>query len=144
MAEETYFESSSRERATQGPFTIEVEGLEELQEALKEFADDWEEIAGDALSPGLATLESAAKQLAPVDTGALMSSIGSEIARTVGSEIVGKVGSNIDYASYQEYGTKYQSGKPYLRPALEKNLGKVVKQFEEGIVKALKRLKLKD
>lgn len=143
MAEETYLEMTSRERATEGPLVIEVEGLEELQRALEGFGGDWSEVASEALGIGLATLESAAKVNAPVDTGRLRSSIASQIERTVGSEIVGKVGSNVEYASYQEYGTKYQSGKPYLRPALEQNLNTVVKQFEEGINRALARLGLR-
>ena len=141
---ETYFETTSRERATEGPLVIEVQGLEELQKALAGFSGDWEQIAGEALNIGLITLESEAKKLAPVDTGRLRSSIGSEVQRAAGSEIVGKVGSNLEYASYQEYGTRYQSGKPYLRPSLERNLNKVVRQFEEGIVKALKKLRLMD
>ena len=28
------------------------------------------------------------------------------------------VGSNLDYATYQEFGTKYMSPQPYLRPAI--------------------------
>lgn len=154
---ETYFEMTSRERATEGPLVIEIEGLEELSKALADFADGWEEIASEALIPGMATISSAAKQIVRVDTGRLMSSIGEatpgppakagdgimEIKR-VGSEIIGKVGSNVEYASYQEYGTKYQSGKPYMRPALERNVEKVRKVFEEGIVKALRKLRLMD
>lgn len=141
---ETYFESSAHERATRGPFTLEVEGLDELQKALEEFHDKWDEMALEALGPGMATLETDAKIFAPVDTGRLQSSIGSQVIKGSGSEIIGKVGSAVEYASYQEFGTRYQSGKPYLRPSLEKNRDKVVKQFEQGIKKVLKRLKLSD
>ena len=141
---ETYFEMTSRERATEGPLVIEMQGLEELQKALAGFSGDWNQIAGEALNIGLITLESEAKNLVRVDEGILQSDIGSEIVQAAGPEIVGKAGSNLEYASYQEYGTRYQAGKPYLRPALERNLNKVVRQFEEGIVKALKKLRLMD
>ena len=144
MAEpETYFEWSARERATAGPMVITVEGLEELQKALQKFTGQWQNISQEALGPGLALLESDAKELAPVDQGILQSSIGSQIVRGTGSEIIGKTGSAVEYASYQEYGTRYQSGKPYLRPSLEKNADRVVKIFEEGIEKVLRRLGLK-
>jgi len=120
--------------------TLKVEGLEELQKALQKFPKEWQKIARQSLGPGMALLETEAKQLAPVDTSRLMTSIGSEIVRGPGSEIIGKVGSNVEYASFQEYGTRFQPGKPYLRPALKRYKDKVVKMFEEGISKALKRL----
>jgi HK97 gp10 family phage protein len=140
---ETYFEWSARQQATGGPLVIEVQGLEELQKALAGYGAEWDKVAKEALGIGLATLESEAKKKAPVDTSRLQSSIGSQIQRAAGSEIVGKTGSNLEYASYQEYGTRYQSGKPYLRPALEENLSNVVRQFEEGIDRALKHLGLR-
>jgi len=40
-------------------------------------------------------------------------------------EFIVVIGSNVEYAIPQEYGTSTQSGHPYLRPALEKNKGKI-------------------
>jgi len=122
--------------------TIKVEGLAELQKTLQKFPKDWAKIATQALKPGMAVLESGAKKEAPVDTGVLRSSIGSEIVRGSGSEVIGKVGSSVKYASFQEYGTRYQPGKPYLRPTLKKEKNRIIKMFEKGIAKALKRLGL--
>lgn len=119
---------------------LKVEGLEELQKALQKFPQEWKRTTSEALGPGLALLESGSKKEAPVDTGALRASIGSEIVRGSGSEIIGKVGSSLEYAPYQEYGTRFQPGKPFLRPTLARYKDKVVKMFEEGISKALKRL----
>jgi len=86
--------------------TLEVEGLEELQEALKKYPEQWEQIAGKALGPGLSILEAEAKERAPVGvTGESASKIGSEIVREAGSQIVGKIGSGVDYGPYSlEYG----------------------------------------
>jgi len=122
------------------PIVLEIEGLAELQAALKKFPQEWKRTTSEALGPGLALLESGSKREAPVDTGALRASIGSEIVRGPGSEIIGKVGSALEYAPYQEYGTRFQPGKPFLRPTLERYKDRVVKMFEEGISKALKRL----
>jgi len=76
----------------------------------------------------------------------LRASIGDEVkggildVQKVGSEIVGRVGSKVEYAPYQEYGTRYMVGKYYLTRALKDTKDQVVKMFEEGISKALKRL----
>lgn len=121
---------------------IKVEGLDELQKGLKKFPKEWNKIARQSLGPGLGVLERGSKQEAPVDEGILRASVGSEIVKGPGSVIIGKVGSGLEYASYQEYGTRYQPGKPYLRPTLKKYKNKVIKMFEKGIAKALKRLGL--
>ena len=83
-----------------------MEGLEELQEALKKYPEQWQQIAGRALGPGLAVLEREAKSRAPIGvTGKSASTIGSTIVREPGSQIVGKVGSGVDYGPYSlEYG----------------------------------------
>lgn len=121
---------------------IIIEGLDELQAALEKFPKDWERIANDALKTGMIVLESGSKAEAPVDSGRLRSSIGSQVIKGPGSEIIGKVGSKVEYASYQEYGTRFQPGKPYLRPTLEKERGRVVDLFKKGIEKALRSLGL--
>jgi len=62
-------------------------------------------------------VEGAAKRLCPVDTGRLRASITHSIERD-GRGLVGFVGSNVDYAIYQELGTRFQRAQPFLRPAL--------------------------
>lgn len=69
-------------------------------------------------------VEGDAKRICPVDTGRLRASIAHEVEKS-GDEVVGRVGTNVEYGVYQEYGTSTQSGTPYLRPALEKNKGKI-------------------
>ncbi len=67
-------------------------------------------------------VESAAKRKAPVDTGRLRASIhheGFEDAAGLGQ----RIGSDVEYAIYQEVGTRHQTGKPYLRPALHEVVG---------------------
>lgn len=87
---------------------LEVEGLAELQEALKKFPEQWPQIAGEALGPGLSVFEAKAKEDAPVGvTGQARSTIGSEVVGGAGSTIIGKTGSNLEYAPYAlEYGRK--------------------------------------
>ena len=59
-------------------------------------------------------LQREAMRLAPVDSGALKRSIEMEI---LDGGYTAKVSPYMDYAVYQEYGTRYQSGTPYIRPA---------------------------
>ena len=55
-----------------------------------------------------------ARRRAPVDTGRLRDSISSE-------DETGRAwyGTDVDYALFQELGTRYQPAQPYLRPALD-------------------------
>ena len=69
-------------------------------------------------------VEGDAKREVRVDTGRLRASITHEIEKTK-DETIGRVGSNVEYAVYQEYGTSKMRGHPYLRPALERNKGRI-------------------
>ena len=73
-------------------------------------------------------VENDAKRFVAVDTGRLRSSITHEIKVTK-NEVRGVVGSNVEYAIDQEYGNSKQSGTPYLRPALKKNIPKIKQLF---------------
>lgn len=61
-------------------------------------------------------VEARAKELCPVDTGRLRSSITSAI-ETEGDTIVGVVGTDVEYASFVEFGTQRMDAQPFLTPA---------------------------
>ena len=69
-----------------------------------------------------------AKNYAPVDTGLLKRSITKEVR-----ENVGIVESTVDYAVYQEYGTRYQPGTAHIRPALNAQKDTFIKDLEKLI-----------
>jgi len=101
----------------------------------------------DALIKGGFLIETDAKREVRVRTGRLMGSISTNwtgsgrsrgevqspakpedgVGQPGGStkEFVVVVGTNVEYAIPQEYGTSKMSAHPYLRPALEKNKGKI-------------------
>ena len=62
-------------------------------------------------------LQREAMRLAPVDSGMLKRSIELEIKD---GGFTAEVSPYADYAVYQEYGTRYMSGTPYMRPAFHK------------------------
>jgi HK97 gp10 family phage protein len=63
-------------------------------------------------------IEADAKAAAPVLTGHLRDSIEHEVD---GDTL--RVGSNVEYAVYQEEGTRHMAPQPYLRPALYRRRG---------------------
>lgn len=80
-------------------------------------------------------VKSSAKAQAPVDTSRLRGSISSkpeDIRQVV-------IGPNVDYAIYQEFGTKYMKAQPYMRPALEDNVDNIRDIFFKEINLALQR-----
>lgn len=70
-----------------------------------------------------------ARQIVPVDTGRLKTSIEVELER---QNLISKVeiGTDVPYAAYVEYGTSRQRAQPYMRPSLtqaRRQAGPVVK-----------------
>jgi len=63
-------------------------------------------------------VDRAAKQLCPVDTGRLRSSITNEIGQD-GDGLVATIGTNVEYAPHVELGTSKMAAQPFLLPALE-------------------------
>lgn len=64
------------------------------------------------------SVERAAKQRCPVDTGRLRSSI-THATFTDGQGLVARIGTDVEYAAHVELGTSRTRAQPYLRPALE-------------------------
>lgn len=62
-------------------------------------------------------VDAAAKQLCPVDTGRLRSSITWKLSVDARG-LYALIGSDVEYAIFQELGTRHSAAHPYLRPAL--------------------------
>lgn len=113
----------------------------------------------NGMGKACATVEAAAKQKAPKDTGALRRSITSKIEAD-GMTIEGDIYTSLEYAPYVEYGTglfaesgngrktgwgykddednwHYTHGQhpqPYMRPALNENREKIITLIKEGLL----------
>lgn len=70
-----------------------------------------------AVMKGAFMIEGDAKQMAPVDTGALRNSIESE----EGQGISAVVHDGVEYGIWQELGTRKMAAQPFMIPAMEKN-----------------------
>lgn len=77
-------------------------------------------------------LEAAAKQAAPVDTGNLRNSIGTDLRG-----LSATVGPTASYGPYLEYGTSRMPPQPYMTPAAERITPAFEKAIEQLAAKAL-------
>lgn len=75
-----------------------------------------------------AAMQQRAMQKVPVDTGQLKRSIQLDI-RDAGLTAV--VEPHTDYAAYVEYGTRYMSAQPYIRPAFNETVKQVKADLEK-------------
>ena len=94
-----------------------VEGVEEFQEALRNFDSAMQRQVHRQLASWAADVKALAKQLVPVRTGHLRSSIYAKI-----SEWVAEVGAEAAYALFVEFGTYRMRAQPYLYPAIQRHL----------------------
>ncbi|MEE3128456.1 MAG: HK97-gp10 family putative phage morphogenesis protein [Actinomycetota bacterium] len=69
-------------------------------------------------------MEADAQAGAPVDTGALRSSISTTITGDGrNGRMAAEIGPTVDYGGYVEHGTSTQAGQPYLAPAFDRQIG---------------------
>lgn len=79
---------------------------------------DMDKATREGLSKGVIetalNIKTEAKNLAPFNFGQLRDSIDTE---DLSSSLTAKVGTNVEYAPYQEYGTRNMAPQPFMRPA---------------------------
>lgn len=116
-----------------GGVSFTVSGDKEVARLLEATGRRLEDAVRGAVAETALNIETGAKRNAPVDTGRLRSSIGTEI---VGDGLAADVGSNVEYASYVETGTSVMAAQPFLTPAAEVEAGK----FTDTVAKHARRV----
>ena len=93
--------------------SIEIRGVVEMQKGLKKMAtmDDVKQ----AIRVNTTEMHQKASRKVAVDTGHLRRSITTEFSD---GGLTGRVYTDVEYAIFQEYGTRFQSGTPFMRPSL--------------------------
>ncbi len=86
--------------------------------ALRQLFDSAEGPVGKELVKRALRVHRRAKQLAPVDTGRLRSSVEYEVGRD-SRGLVARIGTDVHYAIYLEFGTRRMTPRAFLRPALD-------------------------
>ncbi len=120
------------------PIQISVKGLKRIQKAMTQAVKD---MRGNPWREGMAKATLIVlrdgKKNAPVDTGRLRASIVPEVV-TQGQVLQGIVGSNVEYAPYQEFGTRRGvRAKRYLQRALETNADKIFRLLGRVVVRIM-------
>ena len=95
-------------------FSVELKGDLELLAVLNKSNSQIRNATMKALKNNTEKTMQQAKKNAPVDTGFLKNNI---ITRYEGMS--GIVHSQAGYSAYQEYGTRFITGTPFMRPALK-------------------------
>lgn len=93
---------------------MKITGVEALEKELKKFAnlDDVKNV----VKMNGAEMQKSAMKKAPVDTGALKRYI---MLSIMDGGFTVRVNSLMNYAPYVEYGTRYQTAQPFIRPSLK-------------------------
>jgi len=108
--------------------TCDVKGVEKFQEAMRQFDSRMQRHVHRLLASWAADVKALAKQLVPVRTGHLRSSIYSKI-----SEWVAEIGAEATYALFVELGTRRMQARPYLYPAIREYLPQLEQIIREAI-----------
>ena len=106
--------------------TVDVQGLVEFQGTLDQAASRVEGLAGQVVRKTAHDVQADAQSRAPVDTGALRSSIGV----TSRGALSATVSPSVNYSHYVEFGTSRMAPQPYLLPALDAKTGPFVTAME--------------
>lgn len=133
---------------------FEIQGMKELDEALKELPKATSRnVIKRAFASAIAPMEQSAKAMAPRRTGSLAGSIsfGTRLSRR--QKRLHKKESDVEFfagagalphAHLQEFGTRHHAPHPFMRPAWDSNkmqaLASFVKDLSDEIEKARARL----
>ena len=105
--------------------TFQIKGLNKIQGKLKRNANMTD--VKNVVKLNGSEMQRAAQRNAPVDTGTLKRNIK---YHPLDQGFTAKVASEVDYAAYQEYGTRFMAGKPHIRPAFNQQKRKFIQDMK--------------
>jgi HK97 gp10 family phage protein len=108
--------------------SIAVEGAEEFRAAIEKLDSAIQRHVHLRLTEWAANVEDLAKQLVPVKTGYLRSTIHARV-----QEWNADIDAEASYASVVEFGTRAMQARPYLYPAVMQHLPRLEQIFLEAI-----------
>jgi HK97 gp10 family phage protein len=108
-------------------FTIQINGIDKLQDAFAQTSDDMAKQVQEAIAEASQQMVELAKDNCSVKTGRLRDSIAAEISDD-GMSVT--ITANVPYAPYVEYGPH---AKPFLNPAFEEVSPQFISMFNDGL-----------
>jgi|YelNatPaOPRAMG01_1025707.scaffolds.fasta_scaffold09934_6 HK97 gp10 family phage protein len=112
--------------------TCYLEGAEEFRQAMQQLDSAMQKYVHELLAGWAENVKALAKQLAPVRTGYLRSSIYAKV-----HDWVAEIGAEATYALFVEFGTRRMQAQPFIYPALQEHLP----QLEQIILEAIDQAK---
>ena len=115
---------------------VQILGDKETQRQLREVAEQILKDLPDALLESASPIKNAAKEKAPVITGALRDSIIAEV-ETTPTEVIVEIGAVVDYADDVEFGGLRRTAQPFLRNATDENEAAVLDTLVNALNKVI-------
>lgn len=106
--------------------SFDVQGLAQFTGTLEQAVGRVEGLAGQVVRKTAHDVQADAQTRAPVDTGALRSSIRAAPRGPLAAE----VSPSVNYSHYVEFGTSRMAPQPYLLPALDAKTGPFITAME--------------
>lgn len=129
---------------------LKVIGHQQLMLELAEIASHIKPEVVEGLDEVADKIVRDARELCPVDTGALQRSIRRDkqlvslypfiytVGVTAGGDVKNpKTGREVDYAAFVEFGTSRTPAQPFMGPAIEKNRGEIRRILSKKLLGAL-------
>ena len=117
-----------------------VKGAKEFGRLLDKHVQDVPRVLESAMYVGAQQIQGEAARLAPYLTGNLRRSIHT-VTETKRGEVRAVIGTNVEYATFQEYGTSKMAPNPFLRPALDTKIKNAIADATEALRVYFRRLK---
>lgn len=105
---------------------IKITGMNELRTGLDKRMDL--KAVRTVVQKNGADLQRNAQEKAPVDTGTLWRSIGLDLTD---SGLTAIIAPTVEYAPYQEFGTRYMDAQPFVGPAFNEQKNKFVNDLKK-------------
>lgn len=113
-------------------FLLDMAELNPVAVSLNHAAAEARPLAEIAVRKTALDIEATSKAFAPVDTGALRNSIGSDIhADGEHGSIEAEIGPTVKYAPYLEFGTSRMAPRAFMGPALDRHAPSFVQALEQ-------------
>lgn len=106
--------------------SMQFNGMKELIAGMQEHMDM--SLAKQVVALNGSEMQRNAMRKAPVDTGQLKRSIMLDIS---GDGLKATVTPTVNYAPYQEYGTRYMDAQPFIRPAFNEQKPRFVSDLKK-------------
>ena len=113
-----------------GGMKIDWQGVEQLTMVIKGSGSKVREQSEKVVKNNAELVQRFAKVYAPHDTGFLETQIKTSYPEALEAHIDAEAA----YSGYQEYGTRFQPGKPFMRPALRE----IEPQFKQDMTDVMK------